>query len=133
MPDLHRPFRVTGFSIIGPLSFVIAALIVYWSGWGTVSWLLGLQIVMFIIYLACGRFVPTRHLSLGQQVKSSLWLIAFYALMIVAPYFGGFGGSGALVHPYDTVVVSLFSLVIYYWGARTGVPSALLKLDADDE
>ena len=132
-PDLHRPFRVTGFSIIGPLSFVIAALIVYWSGWGTVSWLLGLQIVMFVIYLACGRFVPTGHLSLGQQVKSSLWLIVFYALMIVASYFGGFGGNGALAHPYDTVVMSLFSLVIYYWGARTGVPSTLLRLDADDE
>ncbi|SMG58308.1 APC family permease [Paraburkholderia susongensis] len=132
-PGLHRPFRVSGLAIIGPLSFVVAALIVYWSGWGTVSWLLGLQIVMFVIYLACGRFVPTQHLSLGQQVKSSLWLIAFYVLMIVASYFGGFGGTGALAHPYDTLVVSLFSLVIYYWGARTGVPPALLQLDADDD
>ena len=53
------------------------ALIVYWSGWHTVSWLLGLQIVMFVIYLACRRWVPTAHLSLAEQVRSSAWLIAF--------------------------------------------------------
>jgi amino acid transporter len=54
-PDLPRPFRASAFGITGPASFVIAALIVYWSGWSTVSWLLGLQIVMFVIYLACRR------------------------------------------------------------------------------
>ncbi|MEL6079126.1 aspartate:proton symporter, partial [Stenotrophomonas maltophilia] len=77
----------------------IAALIVYWSGWGTVSWLLGLQILMFVIYLLCKRLVPTDHLSLGEQVRSSLWLIAFYGLTIVISYLGSFGGIGALTHP----------------------------------
>jgi len=132
-PQMPRPFRVSGFAVMGPVSFVVAALIVYWSGWGTVSWLLGLQIVMFVIYLACGRLVPTREVGLGQQVKSSLWLIGFYVLMIGASYFGGFGGSGALAHPYDTLVVAMLSLLIYYWGARTGLPPGLLRLDADDE
>lgn len=41
------------------------------------SWLLGLQILMFVIYLGCKRLVPTDHLSLSEQVRSSLWLIAF--------------------------------------------------------
>ncbi|AOJ04011.1 MULTISPECIES: APC family permease [Burkholderia] len=131
-PDLPRPFRASAFAITGPASFVIAALIVYWSGWSTVSWLLGLQIAMFVIYLACRRWVPTAHLSLAEQVRSSLWLIAFYALMIAASYFGGFGGTGQLAHPYDTVVVAVIALVIYYWGAHTGVPAAKLRL-ADDE
>ncbi|MGU7780998.1 APC family permease [Burkholderia sp. PU8-34] len=131
-PDLPRPFRASAFGITGPASFVIAALIVYWSGWSTVSWLLGLQIVMFVIYLACRRWVPTAHLSLAEQVRSSAWLIAFYAAMIVLSYFGGFGGTGQLAHPYDTVVVALVALVIYYWGAHTGVPSAKLQLDDDE-
>ncbi len=34
-PDLPRPFRVRAFGIIGPISFMISALIVYWSGWNT--------------------------------------------------------------------------------------------------
>ena len=55
-PDMPRPFRVKFMGVLGPLSFIIAALIVYWSGWSTVSWLLGLQIAMFVVYLLCGRF-----------------------------------------------------------------------------
>jgi hypothetical protein len=121
------------FGIVGPVSFVIAALIVYWSGWSTVSWLLGLQIVMFVIYLAAGRFVPTRDLSLPEQVRSSLWLIAFYAVMIVLSWQGSFGGIGTLAHPFDTLAVAIASLVIYYWGANTGVPANKLRLDDDDQ
>ncbi|WP_423381524.1 APC family permease [Burkholderia sp. LMG 32019] len=132
-PDLPRPFRASAFGITGPASFVIAALIVYWSGWSTVSWLLGLQIVMFVIYLACRRWVPTAHLSLTEQVRSSAWLIAFYAAMIVLSYLGGFGGTGRLAHPYDTVVVAAVALVIYYWGANTGVRSDKLQLDDDED
>ncbi|WP_321782673.1 APC family permease [Burkholderia pyrrocinia] len=132
-PDLPRPFRASAFGITGPASFVIAALIVYWSGWSTVSWLLGLQIAMFVIYLACRRWVPTAHLSLAEQVRSSAWLIAFYAAMIVLSYLGGFGGTGRLAHPYDTVVVAAVALVIYYWGANTGVRSGKLQLDDDED
>ncbi|ABM99162.2 amino acid permease [Burkholderia mallei NCTC 10247] len=131
-PGLPRPFRASAFALTGPASFVIAALIVYWSGWRTVSWLLGLQIAMFAVYLACRRRVPTAHLSLAEQVRSCAWLIAFYALMIVASYFGGFGGTGQLAHPYDTFAVAAVALVIYYWGAHTGVPSAKLQLDDDE-
>jgi amino acid transporter len=132
-PDMARPFRVKCMGVMGPLSFIIAALIVYWSGWDTVSWLLGLQIVMFVIYLLCGRFVPTQHLNLGQQVRSSLWLIGFYATTIVLSKLGSFGGIGVISHPFDTFVVAACALGIYYWGAATGVPAHLVRLDDDEE
>jgi amino acid transporter len=132
-PNMDRPFRVSRFRILGPVSFVIAALIVYWSGWGTVSWLLGLQIAMFFVYLLAGRFVPTHRFSLSEQVRSSAWLIAFYAAMIVLSWLGSFGGKGLLAHPYDTIAVAFASLCIYYWGAMTGVPADKLELHADDE
>jgi len=132
-PKMPRPFRVKGMSVLGPLSFIIAALIVYWSGWGTVSWLLGLQILMFVIYLLCGRMVPTAHLNLGQQVRSSAWLIGFYAVTIVLSKLGSFGGIGVLSHPFDTVIVAVCALGIYYWGAATGVPAHLIRLETEDD
>ncbi len=132
-PDLPRPFRIRGFALIGPAAFVIAALIIYWSGWRTVSWLLGIQIVMFVLYLVCQRWAPTQHLGLGQQIKSSLWLIVFYAAIIGASYLGSFGGSDKLPHPYNNIVVSLLSLMIYYCGACTGVPAKLLQLEPEEE
>ena len=132
-PDMPRPFRVKWMSVMGPLSFIIAALIVYWSGWNTVSWLLGLQIAMFVVYLMCGRFVPTWHLNLAQQVRSSMWLIGFYAVTIVLSKLGSFGGMGVLTHPFDNLVVATCALGIYYWGAATGVPAHLVRLEDEDE
>jgi hypothetical protein len=98
-----------------------------------VSWLLGLQILMFVVYLLCGRFVPTAHLNLASQVRSSAWLIAFYAVTIVLSKLGTFGGLGILAHPFDTIVVAACATGIYYWGAATGVPAHLLRLEEDDE
>lgn len=132
-PDMPRPFRVKWMAVLGPLSFIVAALIVYWSGWKTVSWLLGLQIVMFVVYLLCARFVPTNHLSLAQQVRSSLWLIGFYAVTIVLSKLGTFGGLGVLAHPFDTLVVAVCATGIYYWGAATGVPAHRVRLEDDEE
>ncbi|PVZ12305.1 aspartate/glutamate:proton symporter, AGT family (TC 2.A.3.11.1) [Pseudomonas sp. URIL14HWK12:I9] len=132
-PALPRPFRVRGLSLMGPLSFIIAALIVYWSGWATVSWLLSLQIVLFVIYLMCGRWVPTAHISLRQQVRCSAWLIGFYAVTILLSWLGSFGGLGVIGHPLDTLVVAACALAIYYWGAATGVPAHQLQLDTDED
>ncbi|CAM2994959.1 Amino acid transporter [Pseudomonas gessardii] len=132
-PDMPRPFRVKWMAVLGPLSFIIAALIVYWSGWNTVSWLLGLQIVMFGVYLLCRRLVPTQHLDIARQVRSSAWLIGFYAVTMVLSKLGSFGGLGVLSHPFDTLVVAACALGIYYWGAATGVPAHLVELEHEDD
>lgn len=132
-PGMPRPFHVRWMGVLGPLSFIIAALIVYWSGWNTVSWLLGLQILMFVVYVLCGRFVPTAHLNLYQQVRSSAWLIGFYAITIVLSKLGSFGGLGVLSHPFDTLTVAACALGIYHWGAATGIPAHLIQLEGDDE
>lgn len=132
-PGMPRPFRVRWMGVLGPLSFVIAALIVYWSGWSTVSWLLGLQILMFVVYFLCGRFVPTAHLNLYQQVRSSAWLIGFYAITIVLSKLGSVGGLGVLSHPFDTLAVAACALGIFHWGAASGIPAHLIQLEGDDE
>ena len=114
-PDMPRPFRVKGFAVLGPVSFIIAALIVYWSGWATVSWLLGLQILMFGIYLLCRRLVPTDHLHcpagplfrLADRLSRS---------PSCCPWLGSFGGIGLISHPFDTLVVAVCALAVY--GAR---------------
>lgn len=131
-PDLDRPFRVAWMAVLGPVSFIVAALIVYWSGWSTVSWLLGLQIAMFVAYILCGRFVPTFHLSLKEQVRSSAWFIGFYAITMVLSKLGSFGGVGMLAHPFDTVVVAVCALGIYYWGVYAGTPAHKLRLEDDE-
>lgn len=131
-PEMSRPFRVVGFSVIGPLSFIVAALIVYWSGWSTLSWLLGLQLLLLIIYLCFYKLVPKDKVSISQQLKSSSWLIAFYISMIILSWLGSFGGENYIPHPVDTLVVALDALVIFYWGSAVGLPKSLIDLNDDD-
>ena len=39
------------------------------------------------------------------------------------------GGIGVISHPLDTIVVAACALGIYYWGAATGVPAHLVRLE----
>jgi len=130
-PDMPRPFRVRGFAVLGPLSFIVAALIVYWSGWGTVSWLLGLQIVLYGVYVAWVARRRLRRDELARDMRASLWLMGFYALMLVASWLGTFGGTRIIEGPWDSVLVAGIALVVYYWGERSGVPSSQLAWGVD--
>jgi amino acid transporter len=121
-PDLPRPFRVHVFTVIGPLSFVIAALIVYWSGWKTVSWLLGVQIVLYVVYVPYRAWRSEDPDTVARDVRASLWLIVFYWLMIALSWLGTFGGKGIVDSPWDSVLAAAVALGIYAWGARSGVP-----------
>jgi amino acid transporter len=132
-PQLHRPFRVRGFAVIGPLSFVIAALIVYWSGWKTVSWLLGVQIVLYVVYVPWRGWRGTDRGELARDVRASLWLVGFYWLMIALSWLGTFGGKGIIASPWDSVLVAAVALAVYAWGARSGLPFSLPASSADDE
>lgn len=132
-PALPRPFFLRGFTVLGPASFAVAALIVYWSDWDTVSWLLGLQIGMFAIYALWKRSSNSDRLKLWQDVYSSLWLIGFYALIMLLSYLGTFGGRGIISQPWDSLLVIAVALAVYYWGARTGVPASRLALGSADE
>lgn len=123
-PTMTRPFRVKALGFVGPLSFVVATLIVYWTGWKNLSWLLGVQVVLYVLYLAAMKRASEGHLTFGQQIRSSVWLVGYYLLTMLASYLGPFDGIGLIAHPYDTVLVSVLALGVYYWGARTGAPRA---------
>jgi amino acid transporter len=128
-PDLPRPFYLKGMSVLGPISFIIASLMVYWGGWSVNSWLLGSQLVMFVIYLFFKNAVPTKKVSFAQQIKSSLWLVFYYLAIIVISYLGTFGGAQALKSPWDQIVIAIVALISYYWGGRTGLPKAVFDED----
>ncbi|HET7593303.1 MAG TPA: APC family permease [Rhodanobacteraceae bacterium] len=131
-PDMPRPFRVRGFVVLGPLSFIVAALIVYWSGWGTVSWLLGLQVVLYALYAAYVARHRSRRAQLAQDVRASLWLVGFYALVLAASWLGTFGGRHVVEGPWDSLLVAAIAVLVYYWGERSGVPFSRSAWVAED-
>lgn len=125
-PDLHRPFRVRGFSVLAPASFVIASLIVFWTGWTVLSWLLAIQLLACIGFAGWRR---SRNQSTG--LRSAAWLLVWLAGLMLLSRLGSFGGSLLIPHPADDVVVAVFSLLIYVWGARSGIASPALPVDGE--
>jgi amino acid transporter len=131
-PAMPRPFRVRGFPVLGPLSFVVAALIVYWSGWAVLCWLLGLQVVLFALYVAYQAARCTDRNALVRDVRCASWLIGFYLLMIAVSWLGSFGGRGVVASPWDSLLAAVIALGAYYWGERTGLPASQVAVDARD-
>ena len=131
-PAMPRPFRVRGFAVLGPLSFVVAALIVYWSGWAVLCWLLGLQVVLFAVYVGYRAWRGTDRDALVCDVRCASWLIGFYLLMMVVSWLGSFGGRGSVGSPWDSMLAAAIALVAYYRGERTGLPASCIALAAGD-
>ena len=116
--------------VIAPVSFIFCSYIVYWSGWTTISWLLGSQLLMVVIYVAFKKYVPTDVVKFAQQLKSAWWLVAYYIIMLVISYLGSFGGGqGVLSNPLDLILIALVSLGIFYWAKYTGLPKAVIDTD----
>lgn len=133
--NMHRPFRLAGMGIIAPLAFIIASLIIYWTGWSVDSWLVGVQVVVFVIYLLIGKALPIHHVSFAQAVKSSIWIIAYYVVLFFVSMLGdkAFGGTGLLKTPVDQIIIVIISLIAYYWGIASALPSPTLEPDDAEE
>lgn len=134
-PDMKRPFRLGGMNVIAPLAFVIASLIIYWTSWGIDDWLIGLQIGVWLIYLIFNGSMPKNKVPFAQQFKSSLWLIVYYAVLLLISRLGDpvFGGAGVIAAPWDQILVIIISLFAYYWGVASALPVPIIEAETTEE
>jgi len=127
VPEASRPYRLPAASILAPIAFVVADLLIYWSGFEVV-WKLG--IVLVIGYVVIGvsmAFDPQRP---PLDWKSATWLPAWLIGLGIISWLGQYDG-GAVAAPlntktipfwWDIVIVAAFSLAIYYWAMWTKLP-----------
>jgi amino acid transporter len=127
VPDADRPYRMPGASWLGPIAFIIASLIIYWTGLETI-WKLGLCIV--IGYVLIGIFMAFDSKRPPLDWKSAQWLPVYLIGMGVISWLGRYSG-GAVAPPvnlnkipfwWDMVVVAVFSLAIYFWAQAVRLP-----------
>jgi len=127
VPDADRPYRLPGAAVLGPLAFIIADLLIYWSGWEVV-WKLG--VVLIIGYAVMGGFRISKKLRPPLQMKSAIWIPVWLIGLGIISWQGQFAG-GAVKPPlntanipfwWDIVVVAAFSLGIYYWAMFSRLP-----------
>jgi amino acid transporter len=134
LPNHERPYKLPAGNIISPLSFVVANLIIFWSGWDTL-WRLGCAILIGYVLLgsyawyAIGKNLPGAP---RLDFKAAQWLLPYLAGIGVISYFSTFGGTGDLPLWWDILVVAVFSLVIYYWAKATASEPEQIERDIEE-
>jgi amino acid transporter len=127
VPDATRPYRMPAAAVIAPLSFVMADLLIYWSGF-EVIWKLGIVLVIGYVLIGISMaFDPQRP---PLDWKSAVWLPAWLIGLGVISWQGQYSGGSVLAPVntnnipfwWDIVVVAGFSLAIYYWAMWTKLP-----------
>ena len=118
LPDASRPYRMPGAVVVAPLAFVVANLIIYWSGFETL-WKLGVAIII-------GYLLILMHFSDNPHApkinwKRSAWLGAYLVGMGIISWQGQFGPENTFRIPFwwDMLIVTVFSLAIYYWALQS--------------
>ena len=127
IPEADRPYRMQAAWFLAPAAFVVADLLIYWSGF-EVIWKLGVVLIIgYVIIGICMAFDPQRP---PLDWKSAVWLPAWLIGMGIISWQGQYSG-GAVAPPlntghigfwWDMLVVAAFSVAIYFWAMATKLP-----------
>jgi amino acid transporter len=127
VPEANRPYRMPAATVLGPVAFIVANMLIYWSGFETI-WKLGIAIL--IGYVLIGIFMAFDKQRPPIDIRSALWLPVYLIGMGIISWQGQFSG-GAVAAPvntgnipfwWDMLVVAAFSLGIYIWAMWSRLP-----------
>jgi amino acid transporter len=127
VPDANRPYRMPAAWLLAPAAFVVADLLIYWSGF-EVIWKLGVVLIIgYVIIGICMAFDSQRP---PLDWKSAVWLPVWLIGMGIISWQGQYSGTSDK-HPlpptntfhigfwWDILVVAAFSVAIYFWAMAT--------------
>jgi amino acid transporter len=121
VPDANRPYRMPAAGFLNPVAFVVACLLIYWSGF-LVIWKLGIVLVIgYILIGICMAFDKQRP---PLDWKSAVWLPVWLIGMGIISWQGqyGPGNTGNIPFWWDMLIVVVFGVAIYYWAMVTRLP-----------
>jgi amino acid transporter len=116
LPDADRPYRMPAAEILSPAAFVVATLIILWTGWDT-DWQLGVAILIGYAILAANRIFHLNEHKPMLDWRAASWLPPYLVGVGVIVFLSSFGPLDDPVLEFgpDMIVCAIFSLIIYYW------------------
>src|SRR5579875_1399059 len=122
--------RIPGGSVIAPLAFISASLIVFWSGWVTVYYsviLLTAAVAVFGLVMPAARGTWGRDL---KHFKNSIWYITYIAFLLGMTYVGSDGALSLVSFNVATLIVAVVSVLVFYpLGVISGLSQKLAVAD----
>ncbi len=133
VPDYDRPYRLPLAMVLAPAAFVVANLIIYWSGWDT-TWKVMLAVVGGFVILGLNTAVSSPERRPTWDLAAAIWLVPYLLGMTLISYIGAkdFGGRGLLSFGPDALVVAIFSVAIYVLAIRVRLPEAAARRYIDE-
>jgi amino acid transporter len=140
-PDLPRPYAIPFASVLAPLGFVLATLIVYWAGWSTLTTLMVAMLVGYAL-IALTYVFRLNPKAPRMDWRASQWIAFYFVGMLIISYFGDFGaggiigGVGVFNHVLDhggnddltllggIAAAIVLALITYYWAIATRLSTA---------
>ncbi|EIT86957.1 amino acid permease-associated protein [Fictibacillus macauensis ZFHKF-1] len=137
LPDLKRPFLLRGAKLITPLAFMGATLVIYWSKWKIVSFIIPIIIISLVFYfIFTAKDASFTKEKIKRHLQSGWWLIAYYIFLLILSYIGSYGPGNDhwISAPWDTAITAILSLFFYVWGVRTSLEKPQIDMQqVDDE
>ncbi|MDH6131483.1 amino acid transporter [Kitasatospora sp. MAA4] len=126
MPGTERPYRLPAGSVVSPVAFAIASLVIYWAGWDTL-WRLGASILLgYLLLGSYAAYAQSKRLPGAPRMdfRAGQWLPVYLVGMGVISWQGQFGVGATKNLPlwWDIGVVVVFALVTYYWALAVSLP-----------
>jgi len=118
-PNEKRPYKLPAYKIMAPLAYVLAGLMVYWSGFTAVSISIA-SVYAGLLFLILAK--RKNNFSV-EDLYAGLWLPFYLITVVVISYFGSsfFGGTNFIRFPYDNIVFILDTLLFYFIGFHYGL------------
>ncbi|CTQ51533.1 L-aspartate transporter [Roseibium album] len=130
LPDKPRAFVLPAAPFTGCLAFIVASLIIYWSGWETMFHLS----VCLALGLALLLYRGTQGGFDSLDWREALWLIPYLGGLIGLSYLGSFGGGANIISvgP-DILAVALLATGVYVLAYKSSLQKDKFELYMSEE
>ena len=103
---------IRGVSVLAPVSFVIATLILYWATWPELRIALPVLLVGAVVYAVQQiRGALDRH-----DLRVGAWIVGYLVAILIMSAIGSFGGAGWIPAPWDSVIVAVIGAAAFWRG-----------------
>lgn len=111
-PNIHRPFLLPYGQIMSLFAFYICNLLIFWTGWQTVSKMMIALFIGFLLYFFyCYR---EKNNMWANQWKTSWWIVPYFISLSIISYLGSFGGGlNRIPFGMDFLVIGLLTILVF--------------------
>lgn len=123
LPDRERSFKIPAVKLIAGIAFVIATLVVYWSGWDTI-WRLGIALAIgFVWFLISRARFRGDHAPAELDLAEAIWLVPYLLGIGIVSLLGHFGdGLGIIPFGWDQLIITLLAIGTFWYALKSKLP-----------